>query len=103
MRHFYFRIRSNGLGQTVQSERLGFYTYQGQSKHGRKVYVRSQNGRRDQFLYYWDWGPNNGANWAIGLDPQLKARGIESASFENALYDSICVTSSQLIGPYKVI
>ena len=59
----------------MQSERLGYFTHQGQIKHGRKVYVREQNGQRNQYLYFWDWGPNNGANWIVGLDPQLKPRG----------------------------
>ena len=73
----FHRLRSNGIGATVQSERLGYFTHQGQTKHGRKVYVREQNGQRNQYLYFWDWGPNNGANWIVGLDPQLKPRGTD--------------------------
>ena len=73
----FHRLRSNGIGATVQSERLGYFSHQGQTKHGRKVYVREQNGQRNQYLYFWDWGPNNGANWIVGLDPQLKPRGTD--------------------------
>ena len=72
---FFFRLRSNGIGATIQNERLGYFSHQGQTKNGRKVYVREQNGAQTQYLYFWDWGPNNGANWFIGLDPQLKPRG----------------------------
>ena len=68
-------MRSNGIGATIQNERLGYFSHQGQTKNGRKVYVREQNGAQTQYLYFWDWGPNNGANWFIGLDPQLKPRG----------------------------
>ena len=71
----FYRLRSNGIGATIQNERLGYFSHQGQTKNGRKVYVREQNGAQTQYLYFWDWGPNNGANWFIGLDPQLKPRG----------------------------
>ena len=78
---YFYRLRSNGIGNTIQNERLGYFSHQGQTKNGRKVYVREQNGQQNQYLYFWDWGPNNGANWFIGLDPQLKPRGNKTKIF----------------------
>ncbi len=86
----------------MQPERLGRFTYHGETKNGRKIYQRSVSGQRDQFLYFWDWGPNNGANWMVGLDPKYNARGIESAGLEDSIYDSICATRAQHTGPFKV-
>ena len=65
------RITSRDIGQTVQPERLGIFTSYGETKHGRKVYQKQTPGQRDQFLYFWDWGPNNGGNWFVGLDPGI--------------------------------
>ena len=65
------RITSRDIGQTAQPERLGIFTSYGETKHGRKVYQKQTPGQRDQFLYFWDWGPNNGGNWFVGLDPGI--------------------------------
>ena len=62
------RITSRDIAQTVQPERLGIFTSYGGTKHGRKVYQKQIPGQRDQFLYFWDWGTNNGGNWFVGLD-----------------------------------
>ena len=97
------RISSRSIGQTVQPERLGTYTYHGQTKHGRKVYLKSVVGENDQFLYFWDWGPNNGGNWMVGLDTRYKARGIESSNLEEVMYEnSICATQPQQKAPFRV-
>ena len=98
----WFRLRSNGIGNEVQPERLGLFKYQGQLKHGRKIYVRSENGQQNQYLYFWDWGPNNGAQWMVGLDSSRKPHGIESASMEKVLFDTICPLTAQLTGPFSV-
>ena len=86
----------------MQPERLGKFDYKGDTKHGRKIYKKSQDGQRDQFLYFWDWGPNNGGNWMVGLNPKYNAHGIESPNMEEQLYQSICATNVQNIGPMKV-
>ena len=46
---------------------MGVYTATEQKKHGRIVY-RQDFGAKN-YLFYWDWGPNNGANWVVGLNP----------------------------------
>ena len=28
------------------------------------------------YLFYWDWGPNNGANWIVGLNPGELTQGL---------------------------
>ena len=97
----FYRLRSNGIGATIQNERLGYFSHQGQTKNGRKVYVREQNGAQTQYLYFWDWGPNNGANWFIGLDPQLKPRGNKFKIFYiflKARKYSIAIHSSTNLG-----
>ena len=120
------RITSRDIGQTVQPERLGIFTSYGETKHGRKVYQKQTPGQRDQFLYFWDWGPNNGGNWFVGLDPginfflvsityffptlffyieylDLKPRGIESPDLEKVMYENgICPTQAQLVAPFRV-
>ena len=84
-----------GRRQTSNKDRL--------SKHGRKVYRKDGINQRDQFLYFWDWGPNNGGNWFVGLDPTFKPRGIESPDLEQVMYEnSICATQAQLVAPFKV-
>lgn len=99
---FLFRLSSRGIGNTVQPERLGQYTYHGKTKNGRKIYQKEESGQRDQFLYFWDWGANNGANWMVGLDTRYNTHGIESANMENATYDGICATNAQFSGPFRV-
>ncbi len=34
------------------------------------------------FIYYWDWGPNSGANWLISSNSDGTNRGIESDNVE---------------------
>lgn len=114
------RIMSNGIGQQSQPQRLGVYTATNDTQHGRKVYKQDFGG--SNYLYYWDWGPNNGANWIVGFNPSKKvdsnvknslmitivgylerrARGIESANLENATITNICAEKVQTVGPFRV-
>ena len=52
----------------MQPERLGVFTaQQDKTRNGRIVYKQDSGGKN--FLFYWDWGPNNGANWIVGYNP----------------------------------
>ena len=99
----FYRLRSNGIGATIQNERLGYFSHQGQTKNGRKVYVREQNGAQTQYLYFWDWGPNNGANWFIGLDPQLKPRGNTMAEISISIEIKYFGGDNNIIATFNII
>ena len=55
-------VRSRGEASLRYPGRMGVYTAQS-SLSGRLVYqhVSSQG-----LIYYYDWGPNSGANWMFG-------------------------------------
>jgi hypothetical protein len=61
------RIRSSGAGQLLQPDRLGVFSASDVKRHGRVVYKQDFGGKN--YLFYWDWGPNNGANWIVGFNP----------------------------------
>lgn len=77
---------------------MGTFSFSG-IQFGRKIYQQDNGGRN--FLYFWDYGPNAGANWMIGLDPTRKPRGIESANVENSTYLNICADDANKVGPFK--
>ena len=71
---YFFRVRSTGVADRVQRERLGTYSFS-RHRHGRKVYKKDGVfAEREQFLYYHDWGPNSGSNWMIGVNPWTNSR-----------------------------
>lgn len=57
------------------------------------------------YIYYWDWGPNSGANWLIGSDPDGVSRGIESENVETGTTNyTMCLNQvpSLIWGPVSV-
>jgi hypothetical protein len=99
-----FRVRSLGVSQKYQPERLGTYSLI-KYHHGRMVYQKD-DGDRAQYVYYHDWGPNSGANWMIGLGEGSNSRGVESFNVENVAkgmkFMNICVTDAAKAGPFRV-
>ena len=45
----------------------GVYTATDIKRNGRIVYKQDFGGK--SYIFYWDWGPNNGANWVVGHNP----------------------------------
>ena len=56
------------------------------------------------FIYYWDWGPNRGANWVVTNDPQNgNNRGIESPNVEYGFANnSLCLNEARKAGEFMV-
>lgn len=61
-------------------------------------------GSGGSFIYYWDWGPNRGANWVITNDPQDGSnRGIESANVEyGVVNNTLCFNHARKAGEFSV-
>ena len=63
--------RSEGLAGTYHGSLLGVYTWdeddhgRNVTRHQRRVFRHVATAGR-HWLYYWDWGPNSGANWMVG-------------------------------------
>ena len=63
--------RSEGLAATYHGSLLGVYTWdeddhgRNVTRHQRRVFRHVASAGR-HWLYYWDWGPNSGANWMVG-------------------------------------
>ena len=63
--------RSEGLAGTYHGSLLGVYTWdeddhgRNVTRHQRRVFRHVASAGR-HWLYYWDWGPNSGANWMVG-------------------------------------
>ena len=102
---------SNGLAGAFHSNLLGVYTLddynngQNITKHSRYVF-RQIDG--ENFLYYWDWGPNSGnfsfeflisittdvllgTNWMVSDKYWENNRAIESTSMEYFGQFNVCV------------
>ena len=56
------------------------------------------------FIYYWDWGPNRGANWVVTNDPTNGSnRGIESPNVEYGVANnSLCLNEARKEGEFSV-
>ncbi len=108
------------MTEQYQPGRLGTYTFESY-RHGRKVYKKDGcvDVARTHYLYFYDWGPNSGSNWMIGLNPTTNSRGVESLNLEEQRpvgdeepaaavgserdkYLNICVTDSLRMGPFRV-
>ena len=49
------------------------------------------------FAYYWDWGPNSGANWLVSSNSDGTNRGIESDNVETGSTNyTMCLNQVQL-------
>ena len=86
------RIRSTGVADRFQHERLGAYSF-ARYRHGRKVYKKRKDGdigeERDQFVYYQDWGPNSGSNWMIGVNSRTNSRSSRHTNLQFRLRISV--------------
>ena len=92
---------SAGLAGVYQSHLLGVYSRDEEKteQNNRQVF-RQLDG--PNFLYYWDWGPNSGANWMVSDKFWETNRGIESYNLETFPQQSICPEDLHLVGPMKV-
>ena len=89
---------SSGLAGVYHHSSLGVYTFQGQKKNNRYVFGQLDG---PNFLYYWDWGPNSGANWMISEKYWEGNRGIESYNLEDSSHN-VCAEDLHYTGPMKV-
>ena len=56
---------SSGSAQDNQPARLGIYRAIA-LKNGRYFYRKEDSiNDANSYIYYWDWGPNSGANWGV--------------------------------------
>ena len=60
---------STGLAGTFHPGLLGVYTLDqddfGRNVSGHHRHVFRHVDTNDNWLYYWDWGPNSGTNWMV--------------------------------------
>ena len=47
----------------MASDRMGVYVSVSDTHNHRLTYKHVD---RDQYIYYYDWGPNSGTNWMMG-------------------------------------
>ena len=67
-------VSSSGLAASWQPDKLGSYSlWPGDSAGGRRVW---RHEARQNYVYYWEWGLNSGAEWMIGHSPYSPERGI---------------------------
>ena len=61
--------RSTGLAGTFHPGLLGVYILDqddfGRNVSGHHRHVFRHVETNDNWLYYWDWGPNSGTNWMV--------------------------------------
>ena len=92
---------SAGLAGVYQSHLLGVYSIdEEKTEQNNRAVLRQLDG--PNFLYYWDWGPNSGANWMVSDKFWETNRGIESYNLETFPQQSICPEDLHLVGPMKV-
>ena len=94
---------SRGSAQQNQPARLGIYTAIA-LKNGRYFYRKEDRDEATSYIYYWDWGPNSGANWVVTNNPRDgSSRGIESAHVENGVANNtICLNNARQAGEFLV-
>lgn len=92
---------SDGLGSLNQPARLGIY--QATALKNGRFYYSKEDGSRN-FIYYWDWGPNNGANWVVtNRINDGSNRGIESANVEYGVTNhTMCFNDARNAGEFRV-
>ena len=94
---------SRGSASENQPARLG--TYRATAlKNGRYYYSKEDSNQATSYIYYWDWGPNAGANWVVTNNPNDgTSRGIESANVEyGAVNRTICLNEARQAGEFLV-
>ena len=99
-------FRSNGLAGTYHSLLLGVYTLD-EDDYGRNVsqfnrHVYRHVDTNDNWLYYWDWGPNSGTNWMVSNKYWENKRSFESQNLEYHSDNNVCVEDLHKVGPMKV-
>ena len=92
---------STGLAGVYQSHLLGVYSRDERKTEQNNRLVFSQLDGPN-FLYYWDWGPNSGANWMVSDKYWETDRGIESYNLERFPHHNLCAEDLHLVGPMKV-
>ena len=77
--------------------------YRATAKKNGRYYYRKEDGSAN-FIYYWDWGPNQGANWVMTNNPNDgSSRGIESANVEyNVVNNTMCLNEARKAGQFRV-
>ena len=97
---------STGLAGTFHQNLLGVYELdqddfgKNVSQHNRHVFRHVNT--NDNWLYYWDWGPNGGTNWMVADKYWDNKRSLESQNLENQGQFSVCVEDLHQVGPMKV-
>ena len=97
---------STGLAGTFHQNLLGVYELdqddfgKNVSQHNRHVFRHVNT--NDNWLYYWDWGPNGGTNWMVADKYWDNKRSLESQNLENHGQFSVCVEDLHQVGPMKV-
>ena len=76
---------------SVYRRLMGVYVSTGDLSNERLVYKHVDT---DQFIYYYDWGPNSGANWMISNTPGSNYRVLESENLEKRSLVSECLVTS---------
>lgn len=91
----------SGSGSQNQPARLGIYRATA-LKNGRFFYSKEDGSRN--YIYYWDWGPNNGANWVVtNSQRDGSSRGIESPNVEfGYANDTVCLNDARKSGEFQV-
>ena len=73
---------------------FGRYRLNG-TRNGRKMWKHEN---RQNYIYFWDWGVNSGAEWMVGHSPDSSVRGIRSTNLERSGAFSVCVMDAHLQG-----
>ena len=72
------RFISSGLAGTYQPGLLGVYTLDqndfGRNMSGHHRHVFRHVETNNNWLYYWDWGPNSGTNWMVDIFTAFKCQ-----------------------------
>ena len=94
---------SKGSASENQPARLGIYRATA-LKNGRYYYSKEDSNQATSYIYYWDWGPNSGANWVVTNNPNDgTSRGIESANVEYGVVNrTICLNEARQAGEFLV-
>jgi len=71
-------VTSQGPAQDYQASYMGVYVGEAGYK-GRLLFTHTE---RRQYIYYHDWGPNQGANWFFSSEVGSENRGLESVNVE---------------------
>ena len=90
-------VQSEGVAARSQQKRMGVYVRE-REWNGRLAYKHTD---WEEYIFYYDWGPNSGANWMFTNQIGSTERGMESVNVEFA-NQTECLAETELQGRQRV-